>query len=209
MTFVQSQSLEITLLNDLFRVSQLLYRGESLLQLYSYRTCQVPTENTRIPQEIKVYQASFKFRCRNIAIMATDTKEEIAGAGRGRRASLRMREAGIQHTGGQKPQSRGRVSRQRSIHRSASPRRILGSPPPKHTPPLEDEWSTASRGRGQRSCSQSPRPVSPAPRSGHSSSPPTRRVSTPLYVIGHPGDSEQVNTEYSSLCHFVTIEASN
>ena len=139
--------------------------------------------------------------------MATDTKEETAGAGRGRRASLRMREAGIQHAGGQKPPSRAHVARQRSIHRSASPRRVLGSPPPKQTPPLEDEWPAASRGRGQgqRSCSQSPRPVSPAPRSGHSS-PPPRRVSTPLYVIGHPGDSEQVNTSsVLSTLPFVTM----
>ena len=147
--------------------------------------------------------------------MATDTKEETAGAGRGRRASLRMREAGIQHAGGQKPPSRAHVARQRSIHRSASPRRVLGSPPPKQTPPLEDEWPAASRGRGQgqRSCSQSPRPVSPAPRSGHSS-PPPRRVSTPLYVIGHPGDSDQVNTSFLlsillTLSLDVTIEASN
>ena len=49
---VQSQSLEITLLNDLFRVSKLLHRGESLLQLYSFRTCQVPTEKTWITREI-------------------------------------------------------------------------------------------------------------------------------------------------------------
>lgn len=130
-------------------------------------------------------------RCRNIAIMAVDPKEEIAGAGRGRPAPLRMTEAGTHLTGSRHSQSRVRHSRQRSAHRSASPRRVLGSPPPKHTPPLEDEWSSASRGRGQgqRSCSQSPRPVSPAARSGHSS-PPLRRVSTPLYVIG-PGDSDQ------------------
>lgn len=152
---------------------------------------------------------NFKFRCRNIAIMAVDPKEEIAGAGRGRTASLRMKEAGIQHSGGRHSQSRARVSRQRSVHRSASPRRVLGSPPPKHTPPLEDEWSSGSRGRGQaqRSCSQSPRPVSPAARSGHVS-PPPRRVSTPLYVIG-PGDSDQVHLHAPpvlsyTLLHFVT-----
>ena len=137
--------------------------------------------------------------------MATDNKEEISGAGRGRTASLRMKEAGIQHVGGRQSQSRPRVSRQRSVHRSASPRRVLGSPPPKQTPPLEDEWSSASRGRGQgqRSCSQSPRPVSPAVRSGHSS-PPPRRVSTPLYVIGHPsGDLDQVNA--SPVCTPFTL----
>ena len=163
------------------------------MQLYSYRTCQVPTEKTWIPHEIKAH-TKFQFRCRNIAIMAVDPKEEIAGAGRGRTASLKMKEAGIQHSGGRHSQSRARVSRQKSVHRSASPRRVLGSPPPKHTPPLEDEWSSGSRGRAQaqRSSSQSPRPVSPAARSGHVS-PPPRRVSTPLYVIG-PGDSDQVKT---------------
>ena len=141
--------------------------------------------------------------------MAIDPKEETAGAGRGRTASLRMKEAGVQHVGGRHSQSRARVSRQRSVHRSASPRRVLGSPPPKHTPPLEDEWSAASRsrGHGQRSSSQSPRPVSPAARSVHSS-PPPRRVSTPLYVIGHPsGDSDQVHQRlliHSPFIHFVT-----
>ena len=114
-------------------------------------------------------------RCRNIAIMANDTKED-------RRGSMRPREAGVQHVGGRQPQSRGRVSRQRSV-------RGLGSPPPKQTPPLnEDEWSAASRGRVK------PRSASPAARSGHSVSPPPRRVSTPLYVIGSPpGHSQQVN----------------
>ena len=133
--------------------------------------------------------------------MATDPKKAATGedtmmAKKARVTSLKFKDASIQHGPGRQTR---KVSRQRSV---TSARRLLNSPPPKQTPPLNpDEFSGLSR----RSSSQSPRPPSSASSRPLYSSPPPRRVSTPLYVIGSPPsngqdqDNIQTTFEYEQM----------
>ena len=96
-------------------------------------------------------------------------------------SSLRYKNTGVQH--GNKTR---KITRQTSVQQHGS-RRVLNSPPPKHTPPLYDDDTMYIR-------RASPRPSSPSPSSRLvvASSPPPRRVSSPLYIIGsHPLDGDQ------------------
>ena len=127
--------------------------------------------------------------------MATDPHKAASGedvmAKKARVTSLKFKDASIQHGHGRQTR---KVSRQRSV---TSARRLMNSPPPKQTPPLNpDEFSDISR----RSSSQSPRPPSSASSRPLYSSPPPRRVSTPLYVIGSPpsNDLDQDNIQTTS-----------
>ena len=114
-------------------------------------------------------------RSRHIATMADD--QDISTKKHKRGGSLKNRDVSVQHG------RRQRVSRQRSI---CSPRRVMNSPPPRPAPPLYDDIMTRPL---------SPRPASPSLRPF--SSPPPRRVSTPLYVIGPNDVDSQELTELS------------
>ena len=138
-------------------------------------------------------------RCRNIAIMATDPNKALSGGEevvvkKARVTSLKFKDASIQHGHGRRETRK--VSRQRSVTGSA--RRLMNSPPPKQTPPLNPDEFSGSVSR-RSSSSQSPRPPSSASSRPLYPSPPPRRVSTPLYVIGSPpsNDQDQENNQTS------------
>ena len=107
----------------------------------------------------------FSNRGRNIAIMTT-TRDQVSKIDF---ASLTGEETSKLKSG-KSPSSKQQrmILRQRSI---CSPRRLLNSPPPKHTPPIpSDDLAPILRG----SHSPAPRRIS------------TVSVSTPLYVINNP-----------------------
>jgi len=135
--------------------------------------------------------ATSPVRCRNIAIMATDPNKALSGGEevvvkKARVTSLKFKDASIQHGHGRRETRK--VSRQRSVTGSA--RRLMNSPPPKQTPPLNPDEFSGSVSR-RSSSSQSPRPPSSASSRPLYPSPPPRRVSTPLYVIGSPPSNDQ------------------